>query len=133
MPAFSVLIDAHMHSKATAGGTAAAAAASAAFTNKAQGKKKKSNNNDSRPPLSDIEKKRRTVMKGKCYRCGSSEHMANACSVAKDIKCKKCNTAGHTAAACISGEARATDPLLPRILPWLWNTYSRSTQFLKFH
>ena len=35
--------------------------------------------------------------------------MANACSVAKDIKCKKCNTTGHTAAACISGQARATD------------------------
>ena len=38
MPAFSVLIDAHMHAKATAGGTAAAAAASAAATNKGQGK-----------------------------------------------------------------------------------------------
>ena len=110
MPAFSVLIDAHMHAKATAGGTAAAAAASAASTNKGQGKKKNSSiNNNSHLPLSDTEKKRRTIMKGKCYRCGSPEHMANACNVAKDIKCKKCNTTAHTAAACISGQARATD------------------------
>ena len=28
-----------------------------------------------------------------CYRCGSPDHMANACNVAKDVKCKKCNTA----------------------------------------
>ena len=109
MPTFSVLIDAHMHAKATAGGSAAAAAASAASTNKGQEKKKNSsNNNNSRPPLSDTEKKRRTIMKGKCYRCGSPDHMANACNVAKDVKCKKCNTTGHTAAACISGQARAT-------------------------
>ena len=95
MPAFSVLIDAHMHAKATAGGTAAASAASAAATNKGQGKKK-NNNNNSRPPLSDLEKKRRSIMKGKCYRCGSPDHMTNACNVAKEVKCKKCNTAGHT-------------------------------------
>ena len=111
MPAFSVLIDAHMHAKATAGGSAAAAAASAASTNKGQGKKKNSNNNNNngRPPLSDTEKKRRSIMKGKCYRCRSPEHMANACNVAKEVKCKKCNATGHTAAACVSGQARATD------------------------
>ena len=110
MPAFSVLTDAHMHAKATAGGTATAAAASAAATNKGQGKKKNNNNNNSRPPLSDLEKKRRSIMKGKCYRCGSPDHMANACNAAKDVKCKKCNTAGHTDGPCIScGQARATD------------------------
>ena len=110
MPAFSVLIDAHMHMKATAGGTATAAAASAAATNKGQGKKKNNNNNSSRPPLSDTEKKRRSVMKGKCYRCGSPDHMANSCNVAKDVKCKKCNVTGHTAGACVSpGSARPAD------------------------
>ena len=110
MPAFSVLIDAHMHAKVTPGGTAAAAAASAAATNKRQGKKKNNNNSNSRPPLSDLEKKGRSIMKGKCYRCGSPDHIANACNVSKDVKCKKCNTAGHTAATCIApGQARATD------------------------
>ena len=49
-------------------------------------------------------------MKGKSYRGGSPDHMANACNVAKDIKCKKCNTAGHTAGACVSsGQALATE------------------------
>ena len=38
-------------------------------------------------------------MKGKCYRCGSGEHMANNCSVAKDVKCRSCNATGHIAAA----------------------------------
>ena len=111
MPAFSVLIDAQMHAKATAGGTATAAAASAAATNKGQGKKRNNNNNNSsRPPLSDTEKKRRSVTKGKCYRCGSPDHMANACNVAKDVKCKKCNVTGHTTGACVSpGQARATE------------------------
>ena len=112
MPAFSVLIDAHMHAKATAGSSSAAAAAtSSAPSNKGQGKKKNSsgNYNNNRPPLSETEKKRRSIMKGKCYRCGSPEHMANACNVAKDVKCKKCNATGHTAAACIAGQARATD------------------------
>ena len=110
MPAFFVLIDGHMHAKATAGGTAAAAAASPASTNEGQGKKNSSINNNSRAPLSDTEKKRRTIMKGgKCYRCGSPEHMANACNVAKNIKCTKCNTTRHTAAACVLGQARATD------------------------
>ena len=49
-------------------------------------------------------------MKDKCYTCGSSEYMANNCSVAKDIKCKKCSMIGHTQTACIGlGQARATD------------------------
>ena len=40
-------------------------------------------------------------MKGKCYGCGSGEHMANNCQVAKDIKCRTCNASGHIAAACL--------------------------------
>ena len=51
-------------------------------------------------PISDADKKRHTVMKGKCYRCGSGDHMANNCSVAKDVKCGSCNSMGHVAAAC---------------------------------
>ena len=109
LPAFAVLIDAYMHSKATAGSSAAAAAAVGRQQNKV-GNKNKNNNTGNRPGLSENEKKRRSVMKGKCYRCGSPDHMANNCSVAKDIKCKRCNGTGHTQAACVvSGQARATD------------------------
>ena len=111
LPAFAVLIDAYMHSKATAGSSAAAAAAVGRQQNKGGNKNiNNNNNNGNRPGLSENEKKRRSVMKGKCYRYGSPDHMANNCSVAKDIKCKRCNGTGHTQAACVaSGQARATD------------------------
>ena len=122
LPAFAVLIDTYMHSKATAGSSAAAAAISRQGGNRNKNNKNK-NNSGNRPGLSDTEKKRRSVMKGKCYRCGSPDHMANNCSVAKDVKCKKCSTVGHTQAACVaSGQARATDdrPLrIPRTIR-LW-------------
>ena len=39
-------------------------------------------------------------MKGKCYRCGSRDLMANSCSVAKEVKCRSCNATGHIANAC---------------------------------
>ena len=58
--------------------------------------------------MSDAEKKRRQVMKGKCFRCGSSDHFANNCSLAKDIKCKKCSVQGHLAAACVSWGSSST-------------------------
>ena len=40
-------------------------------------------------------------MKGKCYRCGSGEHMANNCPVAKVIKCRSCSASQLIAAACL--------------------------------
>ena len=86
LSAFAVLIDAYMHSKATASSLAAAAAAVSRQQNRQGGNKNKNNNNCGNwPGLSDTEKKRRSVMKGKCYRCGSPDHMANNCSVAKDV------------------------------------------------
>ena len=39
--------------------------------------KNNNNNNGNRSGLSDNERKRRSVMKGKCHRCGSPDHMAN--------------------------------------------------------
>ena len=113
--AFAVLIDAYMHSKATACSSATAAAAVGRQQYKG-GNRKNNNNNCNRPGLSDNEKKRRSVMKGKCYWCASPDHMANNCSVAKDVKCKKFNGVGHTQAACIaSGQARATDDRPPPV------------------
>ena len=46
-------------------------------------------------------------MKGKCFRSANSDHFANNCSLAKDIKCKKCNNTGHIAAACTQSGAKA--------------------------
>ena len=74
--AFGVLIDAHLHSKATVGQAAAA--------NRTEGKNQLQKKKNA-PKITDAEKKRRQVMKGKCFPCGSSEHMANNCKVAKDV------------------------------------------------
>ena len=52
-------------------------------------------------------------MKGKCFRCGSSEHMANACKVAKDVKCCSCNAPGHIQSACLPGKARSAEETIP--------------------
>ena len=39
--------------------------------------------------------------KGKCYRCGSSQHMANSSNCpAKDKKCSNCHIKGHFAKVC---------------------------------
>ena len=99
LPAFGVLIDAHLHSKATAG--------LAASANRTEGKQQQKKTNA--PKVSAAEKKRRQVMKGKCFRCGSSEHMANNCKVAKDVKCRICNTQGHIQRACSQGKARSAE------------------------
>ena len=99
LPAFSNLIDEHLHAKATTGGTALINKLYS--PNNGNKKVQKSGQNQRQTgPISDAQKKRRTVMKGKCYRCGSGDHMANNCSVAKDVKCRSCNVMGHIAAAC---------------------------------
>ena len=86
--AFNTLIDEHMHSKATAN------AASSARTNSQPNRGRGGNSRNgqfgqsgqqNRQPLS---KKRRQIMKGKCFHCANSDHFANNCSLAKDIKCK---------------------------------------------
>ena len=94
-----------MHSKATAN------AASSARTNSQPNRGRRGNGRNgqggqsgqsgqkNRQPLSDAERKRRQIMKGKCFRCASTDYFANNCSLAKDMKCKKCNNSGHIAAA----------------------------------
>lgn len=100
---FSLLIDSHMHAKATAGDTAVGNRAAVQNQNKGRNKPNSSGNKGP----SEAEKKRRQVMKGKCFRCGSSDHFANVCQLPKDIKCRKCGTQGHVLAACVSaGQAR---------------------------
>lgn len=97
MAAFNTLIDAHMHSKATA------AEDSSARTNSQPNRGRGENGrggqagqqNLEQQPILYAEKKRRQVMKGKCFRCASSDYFSNNCFLAKDIQCKKCNNTGH--------------------------------------
>ena len=52
-------------------------------------------------------------MKVKCLCCGSPDHMANNCKVAKDVKCCLCNAYGHIQSVWGQGKARSTDEGLP--------------------
>ena len=107
---FNTLIDAHMHSKATA--NAASSARTNSQPNRGRGGNGRSNQSgqpgqQNRQPLSDAETKRRQIMKGKCFRCPNADHFANNCSLAKDIKCKRSNNTGHIVAACTQPGAKA--------------------------
>ena len=58
--------------------------------------------------LSEEEKRRRKTFKGKCFRCGSSEHMQPACKLPSTINCNVCNKPGHISPVCSqSANARA--------------------------
>ena len=52
-------------------------------------------------------------MKEKCFRCGSSDHMANNYKVAKDVKCCLCNAQGHIQDTCSHGKARSAQESSP--------------------
>lgn len=100
--AFNILIDAHMHAKAS---TAKPATSCGPTANKQKntGRGEQNNSGGERNQVSDTEKKCRQIMKGKCFRCASSDHFTNNCSLAIDNKCNKCSVQGHIAAACKSG------------------------------
>ena len=102
LPAFSTLIDAHLHAKATEGGTASINKVYSPSNGNKKAQKGGQGQRQAGSNISEAEKKRQTVMKGKCYRCGRGNHMANNCSVAKDVKCRSFNAMGHIAAACTS-------------------------------
>ena len=110
--AFNILIDAHMHAKATSA-KPTSSCGSQANKQKSAGQGGQ-NSGRGRNTVSDKEKKRRQIMQGKCFRCGSADHFANSCSLAKDIKCKTCNTQGHIATACSGGGNNSLPPKLMR-------------------
>ena len=102
LPAFGLLIDAYLHSKAMSGPSAAA--------NRSEGRNQQQNKNKAGgQKISEAEKKCRVAMKGKRFRCGSGEHMANNCRVAKDVKRRSSGAQGHNQLACGPGKARATE------------------------
>ena len=82
--AFNTLIDAHMYSKAIS------LPASSARTNSQPSRGRCGNGRGGslagqqrqQQPVTDAEKKRRQIMKGKCFRCASGDHFANNCSLA---------------------------------------------------
>ena len=58
--------------------------------------------------LSEEEKKRRKIFKGKCFRSGSTEHMQPACKLPSSITCNVCRQPGHISPVCSqSANARA--------------------------
>ena len=65
-------------------------------------------NQRSSSSLSEEEKKRRKIFKGKCFRCGSAEHMQPACKLLSLNKCNICRQPGHISPVCSqSANARA--------------------------
>ena len=107
--AFNTLIDAHMDSKATS--VAASLARTNCQPNRGRGGNGRGGQGQSgqqnRQPIPDGERKRRQIMKGKCFCCASADHFANNCSLVKEIICKKCNNVGHIAAASAQSGAKA--------------------------
>ena len=53
-----------------------------------------------KPKMSDEEKKRRVKFKGRCFRCGSGDHMVPQCKLPSNITCNSCKQSGHVSAVC---------------------------------
>ena len=40
------------------------------------------------------------MFKGKCFRCGSGDHMMSDCKFSPTVTCNSCKNQGHIAAVC---------------------------------
>ena len=70
---------------------------------------KKPRESSQRPKMSEEEKRRRAKFKGKCFRCGASDHIVPQCKLSPNISCNSCKQSGHIAAVCErSSSVRAT-------------------------
>ena len=96
-----------MQSKITRREIASAAAISR--NSQAPGKpgKQQSSSNSQKPrqQLSEEEKKRRTRFKGKCFCCGSTEHMQPNCPKSAGITCNIYKQPGHMSSVCLRAAA----------------------------
>ena len=50
--------------------------------------------------LTEEEKRRRKIFKGKCFRCRSNDHMQPACKLPSSITCNVCHQSGHISPVC---------------------------------
>ena len=53
-------------------------------------------------------------LRGKCFRCGSSSHRLQACTLPSFTKCYNCNKEGHLSKVCLGGNQRRS-PSRPRM------------------
>ena len=65
----------------------------------------------SKPKMSEDEKKRRRAIKGRCFRCGSKDHIMPQCKLSSSISCNTCKQSGHISSVCsqAAAAARTTD------------------------
>ena len=101
---FKRIINAHMHSRASA------PTSGTSMQTRAQYPKKKKEDGKAQTqgsPISERKKTRRPALQGKCYCCGSGEHRGRGCSVQMDTLCNKCGEKGHIRCACQSAPAAA--------------------------
>ena len=107
LAAFDNLLEAHALVEASEKLRPKAQANRAAATQRKSGSG--SSGSSTRPKMSDDEKKRRKLHKGKCFRCGSGEHMMPDCKFSPTVSCNSCKSQGHIAAVCLkSSPARAS-------------------------
>ena len=105
---FTAIMKSYVQSKITRREIASAAAISRNSQAPAKpGKQQSSSSNPQKPrqQLSEEEKKRRTRFKGKCFRCGSTEHMQPNCPKSAGITCNICKQPGHMSSVCLRAAA----------------------------
>lgn len=104
---FTAIMKSYVQSKITRREIASAAAISRNSQAPAKPGKQQSSSNPQKPrqQLSEEEKKRRTRFKGKCFRCGSTEHLQPNCPKSVGITCNICKQQGHMSSVCLRAAA----------------------------
>ena len=107
---FTLIMKSYVQSKITARELNKHAVAVRAVSAQGKDKDKGKGKNKSTPPrqqLSDEEKKRRSRFKGRCFRCGSTEHMQPNCGRPSNITCNVCSQQGHMSPVCSKSAVRS--------------------------
>ena len=97
---FNLLLDADIQTKITVQNMSCSIPSSSFHTPSQSSKKGEVCNQRPTSTLSDEEKRRRKTFKGRCYRCGSSEHMQPAYKLPSNIMCNVCHQVGHISPVC---------------------------------
>ena len=59
------------------------------------------------------ERLRRRAFAGKCFRCGSADHIQSSCKYPRKVVCSRSNSTGHVQTACNKPTARSAQPEQP--------------------